>query len=312
MDSDTILNTADVRYIKLGEGGAWARAAFQRNEIFLGYGDVPHEVATQSREVIRTFLLEIPRYATKATDHARQIHDFYNLGETCLWITFANDHLYWTQASSEVVWLEKASNTRPSRMRRCLTPWSNRNLQDVELVTSSLSSRLTAVSAFRSTICRIKAHDYLLRRIAGIEEPLIARANTLQSEMTGVVAQAIAMLHWTDFETLVDLVFARSGWHRTSALGGRIKDVDLELENTVTSERAFVQIKSSADQTVLDDYIDRYDRAGTYQRMIFVCHSPKAKLSVPRRKDIHLWEGEHLAALVLRLGLFDWVITHAA
>ena len=30
----------------------------------------------------------------------------------------------------------------------------------------------------------------------------------------------IAELHWADFEIMVDLIFARGGWQRTSVLGG--------------------------------------------------------------------------------------------
>ena len=52
------------------------------------------------------------------------------------------------------------------------------------------------------------------------------------------------LLHQDDFETLVDLIFARGGWHRVSALGGNEADIDLAVEQSLTGERAFVQVKS--------------------------------------------------------------------
>lgn len=56
----------------------------------------------------------------------------------------------------------------------------------------------------------------------------------------------IASLHWADFETLVDLMFARMGWQRVSRVGGSQKDTDLVLIQPATGEAAFVQVKSKA------------------------------------------------------------------
>lgn len=306
------IESSSVRYIKLGEGGGWARAAIERNELPLGYMEVPQVIAQQDRDAVRDFLVGLPQYAAKASDHARQIHDFYNLDENCIWITFENDHLWWTRASKEVVWLGNQDGNYGARVRRCIGSWSNRDLKGSELVASRLSTKLTSVAAFRSTICNVKARDYLMRRIAGSEEPLVAKANSLRSELMVVMEEAIASLHWADFETLVDLVFARSGWNRVSVLGGTKKDVDLELENPVTAERAFVQVKSTADQRVLDDYIDRYEQAGTYQRMFFVCHTPRGALTAHDRSDIIVWRPDSFAAAVMRSGLQDWLFEKLA
>jgi hypothetical protein len=91
-------------------------------------------------------------------------------------------------------------------------------------------------------------------------------------------------------------------------LGGVQKLVDLEVENPITGERAAVQVKSSAGQNVLDDYIDRVDAADRFDRFFFICHSPKGSLVVPpAREDIHVWAGPELAAAILRTGMSDWV-----
>jgi len=75
-------------------------------------------------------------------------------------------------------------------------------------------SKLTKVGNFRGTICTVEEEDYLLRRINGIEQPVITRANEARKAMMAVAVEMIRGLHWADFETLADLIFARSGWQR--------------------------------------------------------------------------------------------------
>jgi Restriction endonuclease len=58
----------------------------------------------------------------------------------------------------------------------------------------------------------------------------------------------VRQLDWRDFETLVDLIFARGGWQRSSAPGKHQPDVDLILTQPTTDESAWVQIKSKANQ----------------------------------------------------------------
>jgi uncharacterized protein YbdZ (MbtH family) len=103
-------------------------------------------------------------------------------------------------------------------------------------------------------------------------------------------------------------------WHRVSALGGTQKLVDLELEQPTTGERAAVQVKSSASQRILDQYVDRVGNAERFDRFFFICHSPEGDLVAPSdRSDVHLhlWTGHELASTVLRLGLQDWVFEKA-
>ncbi len=130
--------------------------------------------------------------------------------------------------------------------------------------------------------------------------------------MIVVANEMIAGLHWTDFETLVDLIFARTGWQRISRVGGTQADTDLVLEQPTTGETAFVQVKSKAGQAVLDDYIGRFRRSGTYDRMFFVCHSPAGTLSVDDTAGVHIWAGDRLADAAVKAGLFDWLTERSA
>jgi hypothetical protein len=67
-----------------------------------------------------------------------------------------------------------------------------------------------------------------------------------QATLILAVAAAIKNLHWKDFELLVDLVFRQSGWRRVSAVGEKMKSVDIELEDTITGDQYQVQVKSRA------------------------------------------------------------------
>jgi hypothetical protein len=153
----------------------------------------------------------------------------------------------------------------------------------------------------------------LLRRINGVVEPIVEQGSAAREALLSLTAEALKMLHQDDFETLVDIMFARSGWNRVSALGGVQKLVDLELEQSITGERAAVQVKSSATQAVLDNYISLTDDASQYARTFFVCHSPAPNLVAPEdRKDVHVWTSKELAAIALKTGLNDWIFEKIA
>jgi len=129
--------------------------------------------------------------------------------------------------------------------------------------------------------------------------------------MTEIADRLIRNLHWRDFEILCDLIFARSGWQRIAELGGLQKDTDLVLAQATTGERAFVQIKSASNQTELDRYVERYDADSNFDRMFFVCHSPKGTLHASASKPVHLWTGQATARQAVAAGLFDWLMQKA-
>jgi hypothetical protein len=108
---------------------------------------------------------------------------------------------------------------------------------------------------------------------------------------------------------LIDLILIKTGWVRISAVGGKTEGIDIEAENVSANELAFVQIKSSANQAVLLDYIGRYgSRTDYYDRMIMAVHSPKGKMEVPAEASgVQLWKVDYIAKLSVRLGLGAWI-----
>ena len=131
-------------------------------------------------------------------------------------------------------------------------------------------------------------------------------------ETMALAATMIRQLDWRDFETLVDLIFMRSGWQRISPLGRDQADVDLILKQPVTGETAWVQVKSRSTQSELDQYLERFQRHGSCDRFFFVCHTAAKPLSAPADAKIHLWSAERVASAAAEAGLLDWLVDHAA
>ena len=300
----------EIRYIKLGPNNRWAKDALRRGEIPFSFREVPHELAlTGDEDRITAHLIGQGKAQGAARNAARQVCAFYGLDEDAVWVTFADGLMWWTTAKPEVVWLGESDDYAP-RIRRCDGGWSSANRFDVPFEMSSLSSRLTKVASAQATICRIEAEDYLLRKILSVTEPSVRKAGLAKQAMIEAIEELIANLHWSDFETLVDLMLSRSGWHRVSALGGNMKDVDMIVEQAVIKEFAFVQVKSASNQAELDRYIATFETYTNMSRMIFACHSPSGQLSSSRR-DVIIWARSTLAAMVLELGLFDWLVSRA-
>ncbi len=92
-----------------------------------------------------------------------------------------------------------------------------------------------------------------------------------------------------------------------------MKDIDLILEQPLTGERASVQVKSAADQSVLNACVSAFEANTPASRFFFVCHSPRSALSASTSGDrpVHLWTMEHLASAAVDQGLTDWLIERA-
>lgn len=301
------LEPTTCRYIKLGPGGAWFDRCLAEGLVELGHAAAPHDVAVAGDwAVAKQAYLDQGHSAGKASDFVRELRDFYTLPASALWITIGRGRLWWTFADRTV---EPVSGPgRGSRIRRTVRGWRSTDLLGAPLELAGLSTRLTKVAAYRQTLCSIEAEDYLIRRINGVEEPDVARAFAAHQALTGTVDALIKRLDWRDFELLIDLIFAASGWRRISAVGGATQsDSDLILRQAATGERAFVQVKSRASQAVLDDYIERFGASGC-QHLFFACHSPTGPLEAPQDPRIHVWLGARLAAQAVEAGLTPWLI----
>jgi len=305
--SPHLIEPAEVRYIKLGDGGRWAKDSLEQGYVAFGYHSIPDEMCrAHDWDGVRKLLDDRKSEGAK-TAGVNEVLAFYEMGEDCLWITFADGYLWWCFASLEVIWNGGWEDGGPSRFRPTIDQWHNTDINGKPLRIASLSSNLTKTANFRSTICTVPARDYLLRKINGVVEPVVIRADEARAAMIKIATEMVRGLHWADFETLADLIFARSGWQRSTPVGEKLADLDILMEQPTTDETAFVQVKSKANQAVVNDYLDRFRRSG-YDRFFFVCHSASGRLSLPDEPRLHLFEGERLADAAVKHGLFDWLV----
>lgn len=305
-----------IRYIKLGRSGAWQQHCLSHGLLQADFLMVPHETALSGDRAAVKNAIAAAGYAPNAASRmAGQLLDFYMLGEDCLWFTLAQGHLWWCFADPEVTWLGGDRTQHGGRERTAVGGWRNIDKNGSPLALDRLSAALTRVGGTQNSIANGEPYrSYLLRLINAEPDPLQERIAGMQAELRAVTEASIARLHPSDLEVLVDLIFSRSGWSRCSALGGNQAEVDLMLEQAVTGERAFVQVKAAAHAGVLAETIAAYDeRADRCDRLIFVCHAPQGGMGADLdRKDVAVWSGPELAERAIKCGLFHWVAERVA
>ena len=69
-----------------------------------------------------------------------------------------------------------------------------------------------------------------------------------------------------------------------------------------------MQVKSAANQTVLDDYADRLGGQPADYRYL-ICHSPRGDLA---SDTVTVWSGPDLATRVVEAGITEWLFEKAA
>lgn len=222
-------------------------------------------------------------------------------------MTIADGHLWWTFADAAVIAGGDDDAAAPARFRHTRGGWRCTSLSGKPLTSRSLSSALTSTANYQMTICAVRQADYLLRRIRGEDEPLRVKTDQLLSEMTAAVAAMVRRLDWRDFETLIDLIFSRGGWQRTSLLGGNQADVDLILRQPITGETAWVQIKSRTSQAEFDDYLGRFEREASCDFFFFIYHSAPRPIDGPSATKIRLWSADQIASAAIDAGLVRWL-----
>lgn len=320
------IEVSKIRFIKLGESGEYEKDCLINNTIRIGYStgdlDKDEEIHQQclkgNWKPCEDFWFEKAKSAKKAsnsaTDRIRQIKEFYNGDEKCLWITFYGRKLYWAFCDSTVHLDE--DQTRWRKVKSNGGKWSCLDRKGNELTIDNLDGRVTKVQGYRGTICGVEMEDYLIRRINGevIEE--ITEAENAYNTLINSVEKLIKGLWWGDFELLVDLVFSRLGWQRYSVLGKTQKGIDLDLYSPSTEDRVFVQIKSNTNIKQLDEYISKFKNeynSDEYSKMYYIYHSGLENINEDQvnnypAKGIKLINCHKMAELVIRAGLVEWLI----
>jgi len=304
-----------LRYVKNGAGGQWWQAAKTNQHIHLGWKGIAHELLIK-RDFAAIKQALKSQYGSKqgATQDFNQLRDLLDAPSQHTWMTFEDRYMWWcTVLDGATVNPDGESAKKGHFWLVCSRPWSNRSLNGKLLAMADLPGTVTAVSGFKGTVCTPKAWREILRIIQDEKDPDAALATVARENYKQAVAKMVTRLSPQDFEQLIDLILTRTGWARISTLGKTLKGIDLEVENRTTDEIAFVQVKSSATQTVLNGYVEQFNnQRDRYARMIFAVHSPSGVLTAPADLPVQLWACDRVAQLVVYAGLGEWVESRLA
>ena len=304
-----------LRYVKNGAGGRWWQAAKTDQQVHLGWKGIPPDL------LMKPDFAEIERlmkaqYGLKpgAKQDFNQLHDLLDTPSQHVWVTFEAGKMWWcTVLDGAIVNPDRKSADRGNFWLVCNHPWSNCSLNGKPLAMADLPGTVTAVAGFKGTVCTPKAWREILRIIQDEKDPDVALAAAAREKYKQAVEKLVKRLSPQDFEQLIDLILARTGWARISTLGKSLEGIDLEVENRTVDEIAFVQVKGAAGQKELNDFVKRFnDRRDRYARMIFAVHSPRGELTAPADLPVQLWTCDRVAQFVVHAGLGEWVESRLA
>jgi hypothetical protein len=301
---------SSVRYVKNGPSGRWWKSARSNGQIHAGWKSIPDELLfDKDLHAIETLLRGQHGDKPGARQDINQVLQLLDAPSKHVWVTFEDDFMWWCTVHDGVTANPDGENAGSGHFwLRCSRPWSNTSLAGRLLAKSELPGTVTTTAGFRATVCTLKDSEAILRLIKGDTDKDAISSADRRKEYELAVHKIVQRLSPQDFEHLIDLILARTGWERIAKLGGPREGVDIEAENPAAGEIAFVQVKSTAGQDVLDDYIVRFtQRREHYARMIFAVHTPRGRLAVPHGLPVQVWTGEKVAELVVRLGLGRWV-----
>lgn len=148
------------KYIKLGEKGKWDKLCFKDGTLRLGYDEVAADYSTsQGKKPVFDLYKKQGKTDGAASNHARQVHNFYAAGPETLWITFSDDKLWWCRAHGPVEFISHdkvIADKQGSRLRRTVSGWHDVSSAGKILHMGKMSGRLTKISGFRGTICDVQ------------------------------------------------------------------------------------------------------------------------------------------------------------
>jgi hypothetical protein len=283
-------------YIKLGKKGRWEEDSIMRNRLRIGWSRIPLKLITQERWP------EIRRHGgISGTSDFNALRRICESSPEDIWITFYQNRLWWGRLARSQVRQDKTS-----KYRKLKGKWNNQNLKGDPLTLDQIPGSIAKIQGYRATCCQVKEVETLRCLLLGEPSEASRKLEQARTETEKAIASSIQALHWKDFETLVDLLLSRTGWRRLSRLGETMKDIDLELKDTLTRDIYHVQVKSEASLKDFKKFCDR--RPIGVRRSYFVVHTPSKELSRCRQpKGVERILPEDLAPLIVQFGLINWI-----
>jgi hypothetical protein len=300
------MTATDAYYIKLGTGGKWAEDSITRGIARIGWSEVPIDlIRERDWAAIDAIVRPLNKSPGAATSDARALQRFVLSKPDDIWTTFHDSRMWWGRLREGEI-----DQDEISKYRVLVGGWSDKSATGSALLINQLPGCLAQLQGFRATICKVHADEVLRRVLSATPSPEFEAVSQARNTLAAEVEKAIRLLHWKDFELLVDLVFRQSGWRRTSLLGETMRSVDLELEDTVAGDKYQVQVKSRADRAVLAACEAEFC-AESFRRFYLVVHSPQGGLEAvdtPTDADVQLVKIDRLATMVVDAGLTGWLL----
>ncbi len=207
-------------------------------------------------------------------------------------------------------WQDNGFNSGSSKKMKY--GWCTVNKEGQVLEVNKLSAALTKTQATQGTISLIqkKAADYFLNHLLGEPFALKERANKAREDLRNSLSEIIKDLQPSEFEVLVDLIFASSGWKRDGELGGNLKFVDVTLMLPSTGETAGVQVKTKTNLKVSQQYINGDYASQGFNKFFYIYHTGEA---MKREGDPNyfVWGLLEVADKAIDAGLSKWIIDRA-
>ena len=244
---------ASVRYVKNGAGGRWWLAARADGQVHLGWNNIDPQGLLLKPDFVKIekFLRNWWGAKQGATQDFNQLHDLLDDPSQHIWVTFEDGYMWWcTVQNGACINPDGESHGKGNFWLVCNRPWSNQSIKGKLLARADLPGAVTKTAGFKGTVCTPAAWPTILRIIRDEKDPDALKAATARDSYTLAVHEMIKRLTPKDFEQLVDLILSRSGWARICKVGGNTEGIDIEVENLVADEIAFVQVKSAATQQV--------------------------------------------------------------
>jgi len=321
-------DTLEVRYIKLGQGGNKAEKCFENDLLYIGYDTHRPEVrewCNEARDVNKRDLAihKIQNYWIEkrnkkqgtATNFTNSVLSVAKDQGNVLWFTVHKRLVYYGLTAGDdlerhLCW--ENIELDPGSAKRMKHGWCSKYKAGHPLEVNKLSGALTKTQSTQGTIAKIqdKPANYFLNHLLCKPLALKDRAKKARETLQEDLAEIIKDLQPTEFEVLVDLIFANSGWKRDGELGGNIKFVDVTLMLPSTGETAGVQVKTETNKRVSQQYINGDYSSQGFDKFFYVYHTGDVKK--PKRDDnLYIWGAMEVAEKAIDAGLSQWVIDRA-
>src|SRR5271157_3167918 len=239
-------------YVKLGKGGEWEKYSIRENKICIGWNRIDLTDINDGNWIKIRKELEYESKDKGKGIATRDYHALRWIAESTpddIWVTFHSSRLWWCKVGKAEIFEDDIS-----KYRKVAGKWHSQDIQNNLLIINQIPGTLSKLQGFRGTICRVKEVDDLRRLLNDQPSEAFKAISGATESLVLEIEQGLKLLHWKDFETLVDLIFRGAGWRRVSVLGETMKYVDLELEEPITGDLYQVQVKSRASRTEYKEY----------------------------------------------------------